>query len=135
MIRWPSRVKPQRCDALASSIDLAPTLLAAAGLEPTPQMQGINLLDDKAVAARTAIFGECFTHESKDLNHPAASLRWRWMIQGDWKLIIPDPTGEPDNPIELYNLTADPQEERNLADKHGGPVENMRKKIDAWWEQ
>ena len=33
--------------------------------EPTSQMQGINLLDEEAVAARKAIFGECFTHESK----------------------------------------------------------------------
>ena len=30
MVRWPGHVKPQRSDALASSLDIAPTLLAAA---------------------------------------------------------------------------------------------------------
>jgi uncharacterized sulfatase len=133
MIRWPPHVKPKRSDALALSIDLAPTLLAAAGLEPTSQMQGINLLNKKAVAGRTAIFGECFSHESKDLNDPAASLRWRWMVEGDWKLILPDPQNEPDSPVELYNLAEDPHEEQNLADERGAQVETMRNKIDAWW--
>jgi len=133
MIRWPGQVKPKRSDALALSIDLAPTLLAAAGLEPTPQMQGINLLDDAAVAGRSAIFGECFTHESKDLNDPAASLRWRWMVEGDWKLILPDPQNEPDSPVELYNLNEDPYEECNLAGSQSARAEAMRAKIDAWW--
>jgi uncharacterized sulfatase len=137
MIRWPGHVKPQRSESLASSLDLAPTLLVAAKLKPTPQMPGINLLDEKAVAGRTAIFGECFTHNSKDLNHPAVSLRWRWMISREgndnWKLIVPYPPNEPSSPIELYNLTDDPNEERNLAADHTERVQSMRGKIDAWW--
>jgi uncharacterized sulfatase len=55
MLRWPGHVKPQRSDALASSLDLAPTLLAAAGLRSAPQMPGINLLEDQAVANRKAV--------------------------------------------------------------------------------
>jgi arylsulfatase A-like enzyme len=133
MIRWPSHVEPKRSESLASSIDLAPTLLAGARLEATPQMQGINLLDEKAVSARTAIYGECFTHESKSHNHPADSLRWRWMIDGDWKLILPDPHNQPDDAIELYNLSKDPHEEQNLADRNTLLVETMRAKINKWW--
>jgi uncharacterized sulfatase len=133
MIRWPSHVEPKRSDALASSIDLVPTFLAAIGLEPSPQMPGINLLDEQAVAGRTAVFGECFTHESQDLDEPAASLRWRWMVEGDWKLILPDSRNEPDSPVELYNLPADPHEERNLAAEHDERVETMHQEIDAWW--
>ena len=133
LIRWPQQVKPLRSDGLASSIDIVPTLLAALGAKPTPQMQGINLLDAKAVAARKGIFGECFTHESKDLDNPAASLRWRWMIEGPWKLILPDSQNEPDCPVELYNLAADPHEERNLAGERRDQVEHMREKIDRWW--
>jgi uncharacterized sulfatase len=133
MIRWPTRVKPQRSDAFAMSIDIAPTLLTAVGLTPTASMQGINLLDDKAVAARNAIFGECFTHESRDLNNPAASVRWRWMIDGDWKLIAPDPVNEPNSAVELYDLSNDPHEERNVADQHGAKVVEMRKQLDDWW--
>lgn len=133
MIRWPARVKPRRSDALASSIDIVPTLLDATGLKPTQQMQGVNLLDEEAVSKRKAIFGECFAHESKDLDRPAASLRYRWMIEGDWKLIVPDPKNEPDSSVELYNLSDDPHEEHNLADENGTQVETMRAKIDDWW--
>ncbi len=133
MIRWPAHVKPQRSAALASSIDLAPTLLTAAGLKPTSEMQGINLLDEEAVAGRKAVFGECFTHNSRDLNDPAASVRWRWVVDGDWKLILPDARNEPVGVVELFNLADDPHEEHNLADSHGQPVETLRAKIDAWW--
>jgi uncharacterized sulfatase len=131
MIRWPERLKPGRSDSLATSIDIMPTLLGAAGLKPTREMQGINLLDEK-VADREAIFGECFVHESRDLNDPAASLRWRWIIEGDWKLIIPNPAIEP-NFVELYNLAKDPHEEKNLATENDAKVAQMNKKLDAWW--
>ena len=76
MVRWPAKVKPQRSDSLAMSIDLMPTLLHAVGLKPTKDMQGINLLDTQAVKSRNTIYGECFTHNSMDLHKPAASLRW-----------------------------------------------------------
>jgi uncharacterized sulfatase len=133
MIRWPERVEPLRSDALALSIDIVPTLLAAVGAKPTPQMHGIDLLDGEVIAARKAIFGECFTHESKDLDNPAASLRWRWTIEGPWKLILPDTLNEPDCRVELYNLVDDPHEERNLAGERRDRVENMRENIDHWW--
>jgi arylsulfatase A-like enzyme len=133
MIRWPSNVEPRRSEALASSIDLVPTLLAAANLQATSQMQGINLLDERAVRERKAIYGECFTHESKDPNNPAASLRWRWMIEGDWKLILPHAHNQPGDATELYDLSKDPHEERNVASSHGTLVEKMREKLDAWW--
>jgi len=133
IISWPDHVKPRRTDRLASSIDPVPTLLAAVKLQPTPRMPGINLLDEKALAGRTAIFGECFTHEAKDLSRPAASLRWRWMIEGEWKLVLPDPVNEPLSPIELYHLARDPHEERNLAERYPQRSRRMRKMIDSWW--
>ena len=133
MIRWPGHVKPQRSDALASSLDIAPTLLAAAKLRPTPQMSGINLLDAQSVAARKAIFGECFTQDSVDPNNPAASLRWRWMIDGNWKLIVPDPHNRPKDKVELYDLVADPYEEHNLAASRSEIVKSMRGALNGWW--
>ncbi len=117
MIRWPGHVSPRMSDELAISIDLAPTLLAAVGKQPTPAMQGINLLDEAAVRERRAVYGECFTHNANDLNEPAANLRWRWMVEGPWKLIVPDAKNEPDAVVELYNLADDPHEETNLATK------------------
>jgi arylsulfatase A-like enzyme len=133
LIRWPGQVKPERSESLAMSIDIMPTLLAAAGLKPTPQMQGISLLDEKARDARKAIFGECFLHESKNVDDPSASLRWRWTIEGDWKLIVPNLAIERNSEIELYDLTNDPHEEQNLARENDAKVAVMNKKLDAWW--
>lgn len=134
MVRWPAKVKPGKSANLATSLDLAPTLFTAAGLKPTVEMSGINLLDPAAVQARNAIFGECFTHNSMDLNRPAASLRWRWMIEGDWKLIVPSSRNEPTATVELYRIIADPLEEKNLAATERERVTRLTAKLDAWWD-
>jgi uncharacterized sulfatase len=133
MIRWPGRVKARQSDQPALSIDLMPTLLAAVGLEPTKEMQGINLLDEQALKDRQAIHGECFTHNAADLSRPAASLRWRWTIEGDWKLIVPATQNEPGGRVELYRITADPREENNQADRQPNRVERLGRRLDAWW--
>jgi arylsulfatase A-like enzyme len=134
MIRWPNQIAPKMSTDLASSIDLAPTLLKAAGLEPTPAMTGLNLLDAAAVSARKTIYGECFTHNAMDLNIPSTSLRWRWIIDGHTKLIIPDQKNQPQDVIELYDLQADPTEEKNLATAQPDTVRQLSGKLDAWWK-
>ena len=133
MVRWPGKVKPQKSPHLATSLDLMPTLLAAAGLKPTPQMPGLNLLDEQAVAARKAVYGECFTHNFVDMQNPASSLKWRWMIEGDWKLIVPEKRNQPNDVVELYDLAKDPHEEKNLAGKELDKVASLTKALDAWW--
>jgi uncharacterized sulfatase len=134
MIRWPERVKPRKSESLAMSIDLMPTLLTAAGLKPTREMQGLNLLDEKAVRSRKAIYGECFTHTAVDLDRPSANLRWRWVREGDWKLMVPASQNEPNAKAELYNVAKDPIEENNLASSEKAKVERLTKLLDRWWD-
>ena len=134
MVRWPGTVKPEMNDHLAQSIDFMPTLLKAAGVEVPAGLPGIDLLDDAALAKRNALFGECFTHNSMDLNKPAASLKWRWMIEGDMKLIVPHKANQPDDVVELYNLKADPTEEKNLATESAEKVEALSAKLNSWWK-
>lgn len=133
MLRWPGHVEPRMAPDLASSLDIVPTVLKAAGLEPTPAMPGVNLLDSAAVSARRTLQGACYTHNSMDLDVPAKSVRWRWIIEGDDKLIVPDPKNQPDDRIELYDLKADPTEENNLATAKPDRVADLTKKLDAWW--
>ena len=134
MIRWPGKVQPKKSDALAMSIDFAPTLLRAAGLEPTKEMTGLNLLDEAAVSARKTIHGEIFTHNSVNLDVPSASLRWRWIIDGDYKLIVPHAANEPDGKVELYKITSDVNEEKDLATSEPDLVKSLTSKLDAWWK-
>lgn len=133
MVRWPARVSPEKSTHLASSLDIAPTLLAAVGLKPTADMPGLNLFDGAAVAARKSVFGECFTHNAVDIERPATSLRWRWVVSGDWKLIVPTPWNEPKAVVELYNLKDDPHETHNRAADHADRVRALREQLDQWW--
>jgi N-sulfoglucosamine sulfohydrolase len=68
VIRWPGVVKPGgESRALLSNEDLAPTLLAAAGLEPGPKMSGrsfLGLLKGGSYAPNKHIFVERGPHGS-----------------------------------------------------------------------
>lgn len=133
MVRWPGKIAPRMSPHLASSLDIAPTLLRAAGQTPPASMTGLNLLDESAVAARKTVYGECFTHNAVDIDRPSTSLRWRWLVNDGWKLIVPAAQNEPNASIELYRLDADPHETKNLAKEEAARVESLQKQLDAWW--
>jgi arylsulfatase A-like enzyme len=131
LIRWPGRVKAERRGELVSSIDLAPTLLAAAGLKADPRMTGLNLLDVAAGrVSREAIFGELFEHTAVDVDEPATNLTHRWVRKGDWKLIVAA-KGEG---VELYDVVKDPEEKVDRAKGEAGRVKELRALLDGWWE-
>lgn len=62
LVRWPGVVKPGRTsNALVSGVDLAPTILAAAGLEAAKGMSGVNFLPElegKPFDGRQYVFAE-----------------------------------------------------------------------------
>lgn len=132
MIRWPGHVPPCRSEVPVSTIDLLPTLLSLLHLPKNTTLPGTDLLSP-AATKRDAIFGECFTHNAVDLNRPAASLRWRWVIAGNWKLILPAPQNEVHGLPELYKLNTDPSEQNNLTSQHPELVTALTKKLNAWW--
>ena len=134
MVRWPGKVKPSKSEALASSVDIAPTLLAAVGVKADSAMAGVNLLDKAALKARPAIFGEDYAHDAVDIDKPASSLRYRWIIEGEWKLILPNAAVERNAEAELYHIPADPHEKTNLAASDGERVAALTKKLDAAWK-
>ena len=135
MIRWPGHITPEQSSDKVLSIDIMPTILQAVGLKPTPEMSGINLLDAKARADRKTIEGAIYSHDSVDPENPGKSVRHRWIIDGDWKLIVPHVPADEDGPgkIELYNVANDPYEKTNLADKDSDEIVPLKKKLDAWW--
>ena len=131
--RWKGVIEPERDESsLASSIDIATTVLAACDLEPTPEMQGINMLDETARKEREAIFAEVGAHDFSSLD---SSLFHRIVVTKPWKLILPDPFGQPGRAPELYNLDNDPYEWDNLAEKHPEIVARLSGQIEEWWEK
>jgi arylsulfatase A-like enzyme len=131
MVRWPGKVKPKMDKTtLVNSIDLAPTALAGVGLNAPKAMTGVNLLDAETLAKRKQIFGEVFAHDVLDIHKPAASLNWRWVIEGQYKLIVPKKSG---TAVELFDVVADPFEKKNLATEQADRVKAMTATLDAWW--
>jgi uncharacterized sulfatase len=134
MLRLPGRIEPIRDEQTpVLSVDLAPTILALCGLEPTAEMQGVDLLDRDALSQRKAILGATFTHNAVDIRNPASSVEYRWCLEGRWKLLVPNPANVPDGRTELYDLIADPHEESDVAREHPDRVDHLRGLIDAWW--
>ncbi len=148
MVRWPGKVEPGRDDhTLTSSIDLAPTILGAAGVEPPNEMPGIDLTRRELLHERKHLFGELFAHTAVEVERPAANLKYRSVVREDgWKLIWPHRANDEvtlmirgqmadwmgDEP-ELFNVRDDPHETKDLAAEHPEIVDELKRQIDAWW--
>ena len=107
----------QRSD-VARSIDIGPSLVAAAGLPVPETFQGIDLFQGTVSEPLLA---------EEDLE----GNRLTSIHSGDWKLI----TANPDNPrglppTELFNLADDPRERTNLMAREGGRVSEMTAQLD-----
>jgi uncharacterized sulfatase len=134
MISWPGRLAPRRDkDHLASNVDLWPTLAALLKTPLPDGLPGLNLTDPRAVAKRERIFGEQYTHNIADVDAPTLSLERRFVIEGWWKLLVPEPRALPGARSELYHLKRDPWERADLADKQARRVSRLRQTLDAWW--
>lgn len=139
-VRWPARVKPMRDDeTLASVIDFAPTILAAAGVKGPADLPGLNLMDREAMTARKSIFVESYTHDIADLKAPAKSLVAQVVIDGWSKLLIPGVgkdskgTAAPTE-LELFDLKSDPLEKTNLAKTRVEEVQRLQAIQHGFWK-
>jgi uncharacterized sulfatase len=133
ILHWPGRIKSGRCGDLVSTIDLAPTILAACGIKPPEKMSGVNLIDvanGSRPLRRDAVFGEIYTHDCTELGQPVLSVTHRWVRQADWKLIMP--TKDKSAP-ELFHLVTDPHEKQNVAGSNSDRVNRLAKLLDGWW--
>jgi arylsulfatase A-like enzyme len=133
LVSMPGTVPAGNYPTLVSSIDIAPTVLAAAGLEKPATLPGVNLLQvvaDGGRTSRTAVFGETFNHDVANIEDPAAGLQFRWCIDGRWKLIRPFRRHEKP---ELYDVLADPFELKTLAEARPDIVDKLVAELDGWW--
>ncbi len=148
MVRWPGKAQPRRDErTLVNSVDLVPTILAAAKLDSPEPLPGLNLLEAAALKGRDRTYGALFAHTAVDVNDPVANLKYRWMVREDgWKLIEPyRPNAGVEMMIrpwdvswmklepELFNVVDDPGEERDLAAERPDLVEQLAKDLQEWW--
>ncbi len=110
LIRGPGVLPGRTSDALVTNIDLAPTILTAAGIEVPASMQGkplTGLLDGSGGFVRDAVFAEYYPEEK----HPGIP-RWD-AVRTRTHLYVDHPLAGPEYD-ELYDLAADPYQMNNL---------------------
>ena len=146
MYSWPGVIPPgDRGNQLASSIDIVPTMLSAAGAGIPENLPGLDLmpiLKSGEATPRKEVLGEGFAHDIADVNNPQASLLYRWIVKDEWKLLLtydgevnryasshPRTEKRP----QLYNLLEDPHENENLASENPEVVSNLAGEISKWW--
>lgn len=146
MFSWPGVIQPgSRGEQLCSSIDIVPTALAASGVEVPKSLPGLNLLPvlkSGKPTTRTEAYGETFAHDVANIDQPEDTLLYRWVVEGKWKLLLtydgkldryasshPRTEKRP----QLFDLIADPHEDRNLAASHPEIVKRLADKLQAWW--
>jgi N-acetylglucosamine-6-sulfatase len=115
LVRYPPRVRAGMTPAaMVLAMDAAPTLLELAGITPPPTMQGRSLIpifDGKVDGWRDSFLIEYFT----DTVFPRVrNMGYVAVRTGTHKYIQ---YRELDGMNELYDLEADPYEERNLIDQ------------------
>lgn len=138
ILSWPGKIKPGVHADLVSTIDLAPTILAAAGVDHPPRLPGLDLLpaaEGKVKLSREAVYGEIFLHTARTLDEPKASLTQEWVRSGDWKLIkqVDDSeSSSPAAPFELFRVSEDPFEKENVANRHPKEVDRLRGLLAGW---
>jgi arylsulfatase A-like enzyme len=122
--RWPGVIKPGRSTEHVSGFqDMLPTFAELAGVD-APETDGISM------APTLLGRGEQRKH---------AYLYWEFyegggkkaVLKGNWKGIRLNTYKKPDGPIELYDISKDLPEQKNVAAEHPGIVADMARIMQA----
>ncbi|MEX2579967.1 MAG: sulfatase-like hydrolase/transferase [Verrucomicrobiales bacterium] len=144
LIRWDGRIDPGTHEELVSSIDIVPTLLSVAGAanDRSSDLPGVDLIEglaNDALDSSRAVFGEIHPGDAYSLGHPERHVAYRWVRQGDYKLIAThgeDTWGGYLESDALFHVAEDPAEKENLIDDPAlaEVVASLRGRLDAWWD-
>jgi len=129
--RLPAAERGSRRDEPVLSIDLAPTMLAMAGVAVPSAMQGRSLtplVEGETPEWRTEFFYEhLFKHRTIPCSEAVRDSRYKYI-----RYVESEPLCE-----ELYDLEKDSDEAHDLAKDpaHAATLERMREKWTAWHER
>jgi arylsulfatase A-like enzyme len=110
---WPNHIAPNtKTEFRAMTMDLFPTMQAAAGISPSTGIDGVNLLPTLLGKSQPPLRSHWFFRR-REGGQQYGGKTIEAVIQGDWKLLQNSPFA----PQELYNLKQDPKEQSNLINK------------------
>ncbi len=142
VVRWPGRVPPRaRCDHPVTLADLMATCadVVGAALPPDAAEDSISLLPWMESPSRSDPVHEFVIHHSISGCFAVRSGRWKALFcygSGGWsppREADARRQGAPD--VQLYDLVADPREQRNLQAEHPEIVQRLRGLLKSAVEQ
>ena len=125
-IRWPAAglTGGKRFDGRVGYIDVLPTLLAATGAEAPENLDGIDFLpalrDGKPLPQRPWF---SYIHQDEQAHASVHLGSWKLVAHGDFFAESPEAKAT----WELYDLSADPAEAKDVAGEHPEKVAELRK--------
>lgn len=128
ILRHPSLGSGTACEELVENIDYAPTICSMLDVEPHEQFDGVNLLDTATgkTESRSFVISETGFQTCK-----------RAIITDNNRKLIKtvDNGNYEDAPFtELFDLTDDPEESKNLAETRTDETKDLEHTLDRWVE-
>jgi arylsulfatase A-like enzyme len=126
IIKYPKVRKKAVVDELVSLVDLMPTVLDVLGYKVPAGVRGQSLLKPERLHGREVISESFATGSLRDL-HPRFRRAERAIFLGSFKFIW-----STNGKRELYNLSRDPHEQKNLYKPDGPVSQQLEAKLDEW---
>jgi arylsulfatase A-like enzyme len=132
-IRWPAHgiSGGYDFDALTAHVDLTPTLCALAGfpIEAEEELDGTDLslwltTREDLPCAPPSPAERTLVVESQRIDHPQKWRKSAVMTQ-KWRLV---------DRHELYDISADPGQQHDVASQHSEVVKSLQDEYERWWE-
>jgi len=124
LVRWPAKVKAgSKAIHISAFWDILPTFAEVCGITPPANIDGISFLP--------TLLGKKDQQEHEFLYWEFYEKRGRKAVRkGQWKAVQYEIKDNPDAPVMLFNLLADPAEEQDMASEYPQLVVQMKKMME-----
>ena len=136
-LRWPSQLQAAKVDRLGAHIDVAPTLLDAARIDPpvSAEFDGVSLMPllrgDVILWPERTIFIQSHRGNEPQLYRNFAAVGQKYKLLQPLSFRKPAPA---DTPLQLYDLESDAGEQNDLAGERTEVLADLKKQYEDWFE-
>jgi len=122
IVSWPAKIKPGVSNALVNQVDFLSSLA---------DLVGIKLEENEGIDSRNTLDAYLGKSNTGLPSMIEEATKTRAIRRGEWKFIPAQPeVRRAPKTDELYNLTQDPGEQNNVAEKYPEIVEAMAKELN-----